>query len=181
MRNSFLAAAALGATVLSAGAFAQVQHEPVDASPYNVSIKASLYWPIDTNLRHVDNMFGGIGAEYLFPTQIIKGSETFLELDALMHTTAGSNLTILPLTVNQRFSTKSGSGFFGYRGGRSYFYLGGGVTWIDPHGGPKLTFHGGIGTDLGPKIFTEAAIYVAEQDNHAFRNSGVQLSIGYRF
>ncbi|HVT12651.1 MAG TPA: hypothetical protein VHE55_10320 [Fimbriimonadaceae bacterium] len=181
MRNSFLAAATLGAAVLSASAFCQVVHTAVDATPYNISLKGSVYWPIDDNLRHVDHMFAGAGLEYLFPTQLIRGSETFMELDALLHTTASSNLTILPLTINQRFYSKPGSSLFGHNG-RSYFYLGGGVTWFDPRGAAKLTFHGGIGSDLGPRTFLEAAIYISEQDsNMGLRNSGVIASLGYRF
>ena len=177
MRNSFLAAAALGATVLSAGAFAQVTHTPVDATPYNISIKGIVYFPIDENLRSIDNMFGGAGLEYVFPTQLIRGSETFMEVDALLRTTASGNATIFPLTINQRFYTTGGIG----RGGRTFFYLGAGVSWIDPRGQAKLTGHAGIGTDIGPRTFVEAALYFAEQDKNGLRNSGVGLSIGYRF
>lgn len=177
MRNCFLAAAALGATVLSAGAFGQVEHTPIDATPYNISVKGSIFLPIADNLEHVDNMFAGLGLEYLFPTQIIRGSETFLEADFLLRTTASSNVTIIPLTINQRFYTNGG--IFG--GGHTYFYLGGGVTWIDPHGQAKLTGHAGLGTDIGPKTFVEAAFYFSEQDQNGLRNTGVALSLGYRF
>lgn len=181
MRNSFLAAATLGATVLSASAFCQVVHSPVDATPYNISVKGSLYWPIDSNLRNVDKMFAGIGVEYLFPVQLIRGSETFMEVDALLHTTSSSNLTVIPLTINQRFYSKPGSSIFGHNG-RSFMYLGGGVTWFDPRGAAKLTLHGGVGSDLGTRIFVEAAVYVSEQDNNlGIRNTGAQLSLGYRF
>ena len=38
MRNSFLAAAALGATVLIASAIGQVTHTPIDATPYYITI-----------------------------------------------------------------------------------------------------------------------------------------------
>jgi len=180
MRNSFLAATALGVTVLSASAFGQVVHTPVDATPYNISIKASLYWPLDSNLQHVDHLFGGGGLEYLFPTQIIKGSETYMEFDALLHTTASSNVSVFPLTINQRFYGGPGSSLFG-RDGRSFFFLGGGFSWIDPKGQAKLTFHGGFGADLGPKVFTEAGLFLSDADSSGLRNSGVMLSIGYRF
>jgi hypothetical protein len=180
MRNSFLAAAALGATVLSASAFGQVTYHPVDATPYNMSFKAGLYWPIDDNLRNVDNMFFTIGAEYVFPTQIIRGSETFLEVDAIFHTTSSSNITLIPITLNQRFWGGPGSSIFGHNG-RSYFYVGGGVTWIDPRGQAKLTFHGGLGSDIGPRTYAEAALFISEQDAHPLRNTGVQLTVGYRF
>ena len=180
MRNSFLAAATIGATVLSASAFSQVTHTPVDATPYNISIKAGLYWPIDSNLRSVDKLFSGLGLEYLFPTQIIRGSETYLEFDALLHTTASSNVTVFPLTINQRFWGAPGSSLFGHQG-RSYFSLGGGVTWIDPKGQAKLTLHGGVGSDIGPRIFLEASLFVSEGDNTGLRNTGALFSVGYRF
>ena len=180
MRNSFLAAATIGATVLSASALSQVTHTPVDATPYNISIKASLYWPIDSNLRSVDSLFAGGGIEYLFPTQLIRGSETYFELDALLHTTASSNITILPLTINQRFWGAPGSGLFGHRG-RSYFSVGGGVTWLDPKGQAKLTLHGAVGSDIGPRTFVEASLFVSEGDNSGLRNTGAMFSIGYRF
>lgn len=180
MRNSFLAAITLGATVLSASAFSQVGHEKIDATPYNISFKAGLFLPIDSNLRSVDSWFGGIGGEYVFPTQLIRGSETFLEVDAFLHTTASSNVTVFPLTLNQRFYSKEGSSFFGHNG-RSYFYLGGGVTWIDPHGSAKLTGHAGIGTELGPKTFLEGSIFFADADSNGLRNTGAFFAIGYRF
>ena len=180
MRNSFLATATLGATVLSASAFCQVTHQPVDATPYNISIKAGLYWPIDSNLRSVDSMFAGGGIEYLLPVQLIKQSETYFELDALLHTTASSNITIFPLTINQRFWGGPGSGLIGHEG-RSYFALGGGVTWIDPKGQAKLTLHGAVGTDIGPRIFVEGALFISEQDGQGLRNTGALFSIGYRF
>jgi hypothetical protein len=180
MRNSFLAATALGATVLSASAFGQVSHTPVDATPYNMSFKGTLYLPIDDALRDIDNWFIGGGLEYLFPTQIIRGSETFLELDAFLHTTSSSNLTIIPLTINQRFWGKPGSSLFGGTG-RTFFYVGVGATWFDPFGQAKLTGHFGIGSELGPRTYTEASLFVAESDNRGFRNTGLTFSIGYRF
>jgi hypothetical protein len=180
MRNSFLAATALGATVLSASALGQVSHTPVDATPYNMSFKGSLYLPIDDTLRSIDNWFVGAGVEYLFPTQIIRGSETFLELDAFLHTTAGSNLTIIPLTLNQRFWGKPGSGLFGSEG-RTFFYVGAGVTWFDPRGQAELTGHFGIGSELGLRTYVEASLFVAEADRRGFRNTGATFSIGYRF
>jgi hypothetical protein len=180
MRNSFLAATALGATVLSANAFGQVTYHPIDATPYNMSVKAGLYWPIDDNLRNVDKMFFSLGAEYVFPTQLIRNSETFLEVDAIFHTTSSSNITLFPVTINQRFSGGPGSSIFGHTG-RSYFYVGGGVTWIDPRGQAKLTLHGGLGSDIGPHAFAEAALFISEQDTHALRNTGVQVTVGYRF
>ncbi|HTQ10880.1 MAG TPA: hypothetical protein VMI31_12465, partial [Fimbriimonadaceae bacterium] len=131
-------------------------------------------------LQDVDHLFAGAGAEYLFPTQIIPGSETYLELDAFLHTTASSNITVFPLTLNQRFYGGPGSSLFG-REGRSFFFLGGGVTWIDPRGSAKLTFHGGFGSDIGPRMFTEAALFLSDGESSGLRNTGVSLSIGYRF
>jgi hypothetical protein len=180
MRKSFVAAITLGATVLSASAFAQVEHGGTDAYPYSLSLKGSFYLPIQDNLRDVDNWFAGGSLEYLFPTQLIRGSETFLEVGAYVHTTASSNVTIFPVTLNQRFWGKPGSSLFG-RDGRSYFYVGGGVTWIEPRAAAKLTAHVGAGTDIGPKTFLEAALYFAEQDNNGLRNTGAVFSIGYRF
>ena len=180
MRNSFLAAAALGATVLSASAFGQGTYTPVDATPYNISFKLGAFLPIDSALRDVDNWFLGGTLEYLFPTQLIRGSETFLEAGAFLHTTASSNITLIPVTINQRFWGGPGSSLFGHNG-RSYFFLGAGVTWIDPRGQAKLTFHGGVGSDLGPRTFLEGSLYVAEQDAHGLRATGAVFSIGYRF
>jgi hypothetical protein len=180
MRNSFLATLTLGAAVLSANAFGQVSHTPVDATPYDFSFKAGLYLPIDSNLRNVDNLFGGLGFEYKFPTQLIRGSETFLEVDAIMHTTASSNIILFPATLNQRFYSKEGSSMFGHNG-RSYFYVGGGVTWIDPHGTSKFTGHVGVGSELGPHTFVEGSIYFADADNSGLRNTGVFFAIGYRY
>ncbi len=180
MRNSFLAAITLGATVLSASAFSQVVHTPVDATPYNISIKGSLYWPIDDNLRNVDKLFAGGGIEYLFPVQLIRGSETYMEFDFFLRTTASSNVTAFPLTINQRFYGGPASSPFGHNG-RSFFFVGGGVSWIDPRGQAKLTAHGGVGTEIGPRIFLEGALFVSEQDNNGLRNTGASFSLGYRF
>jgi len=178
MRNSFLAAAALGATVLSASAFSQVVHTPVDATPYNVSIKGMIFWPIDDNLRNVDKLFGGGGIEYLFPVQLIRGSETYMEFDALLHTTASSNVSVFPLTINQRFYGGPSSLD---RSGRTFLFIGGGFSWIDPKGQAKLTAHGGVGMDIGPRIYTEAALFISDGDNNGLRNTGFSLALGYRF
>lgn len=178
MRKSFLAAAVLGATVLSANALGQLTRTPIDATPYNISIKGGVFFPIDSNLRDVDNLFGGVGIEYLFPTQLISGSETFMELDWLFHTTAGDNLNGFPLTINQRFNMKGG--LFGK--GASYFYVGAGVTWFDPHGAAKFTGHVGVGTDIGPKVFVDAGLFFSEEDkNLGLRNTGLLMALGYRF
>jgi hypothetical protein len=180
MRKSFLAAATLGATVLSASAFSQVVHTPVDATPYNISIKGMFYWPTDSNLRNIDTLFGGGGLEYLFPVQLIKGSETYMELDFLTHTTSSSNVNVFPLTINQRFYGKQGSAFLTHSG-RSFFFLGGGFSWIDPHGQAKLTFHAGVGSELGERIFMELGSYFSDANNAGVRNTGVSLALGYRF
>lgn len=180
MRNSFLAAITLGATVLSASAFAQVEHGGTDAYPYSLSIKGSFYLPLQDNLRDVDNWFAGASLEYLFPTQLIRGSETFMELGAYLHTTASSNVNIFPLTINQRFWSKPGSGIFG-GDNRSYFFVGAGVTWIEPKGQAKLTGRLGVGSHIGPKTFVELSVFHSEQDDKGLRNSGALFSIGYRF
>lgn len=181
MRTSLIALTTLGALVISAGAFGQADRTMIDATPYNISIKGGVYFPIDSNLRDVDSLFGGFGVEYLLPKQLIPGSETFFELDWLFHTTSSGNLNGFPLTINQRFWGGPGSGLFG-NGGRSYLYAGLGATWFDPRGQARLTFHGGVGTTLGEKTFLEAAAYVAEQDKKlGVRNTGVLVSLGYRF
>ncbi len=180
MRNSFLAAISLSATVLSASALAQVSHHPIDAHPYNLSIKGSLYLPIDDPLRDLDNWFAGGSLEYLFPTQLIRGSETFLEIGAYVHTTASSNITIIPLTINQRFWGAPGSSIFGGMG-RSYFYAGLGVTWFAPRGSAELTARLGVGTELGQRTFLDASFFFSEEDPRGIRNTGVTFSVGYRF
>jgi hypothetical protein len=179
MRNSFLATAVLGATVLSASSFAQVTSTAVDAYPYNMSIKGGVFFPLDDNLRSVDNLFGMLGAEYVFPTQLIRGSETFAEFDWIFHTTASSSVNVFPLTLNQRFWSQPGKGLFGT--GRTYFFVGAGVTWIEPKGQAKLTFHGGLGAELGARTFIETSLYIGEQDSNLLRNSGIGVNVGYRF
>jgi hypothetical protein len=176
MRNSFLAAITLGATVLSASAFAQVEHGGTDAYPYSLSLKGSFVLPLQDNLRDVDKWFAGASVEYLFPTQLIRGSETFMELGAYIHTTASNNVNIFPLTINQRFWGKPNS-----NGNRSYAFVGAGVTWIEPKGSAKITGHVGFGMHIGPKTFVELGLYHAEQDSKGLRNSTALFSIGYRF
>jgi hypothetical protein len=152
----------------------------LDARPTNLTFRGGIVFPLDDNLRAVSDFFGGIGVDYLFPTQLIRGSETYLSLDWFAKGTNLRKGSVLPIALNQRFYL--GRGIYN-REFRNYFFIGAGVAVIDVGASStRFMLRGGVGTELGPNIIAEGVLTLSDES----RGSGVRANaigayIGYRF
>jgi len=180
MNKTFIttAVAALG---LVGVACAQSSTTQIDATPSNLTLRGGLVLPLDSNLRENSDFYGGLGLDYEFPNQLIRGSSTFASVDWYFKGSTGSNGNVFPLTLTQRFYSNKGNSY--YKDGRSYFFVGGGIAIIDVAGksSSKYCLRGGIGTELGPNIIAEASLTFSDKSKTDVRANAVGFYIGYRF
>jgi hypothetical protein len=180
MNKKFLTAAvaALGIVGVSV---AQSSTTQIDATPSNLTFRLGVVFPLDDNLRENSDLYGGLGVDYTFPTQLIKGSTTYASLDWFFKGSNGRNGNVFPIAINQRFYSKTGNSF--YPDGRSYFFIGGGVAIIDVsnRSDTKFMIRGGVGTELGPNIIAEAAATFSDRSKVDVRANAIGIYIGYRF
>ncbi|RYG27195.1 hypothetical protein EON82_00320 [bacterium] len=174
MRNVLtIAAAALGVATASA----QTQ-DPDALIPVNVSVRLGVGLPIDNDLRDFSNLFIGLGLEYKSSRSLLAGGETFFALDVFKGDRSDSGY-VIPLTINQRFFT----GNIG-DGRRTYAFVGAGVGFLKGQNNwdTALAVRGGVGADLGPRIFAEGSLTLTDRANRAgFNGNLISLQLGYRF
>jgi hypothetical protein len=173
-------AAALAAVGIVGGAMAQ-QDTKIDATPSYLTFRGGLLFPLDDNLRESSDLFGGIGIDYEFPTQLIRGSLTYASIDWWFRTSNGDNGNVFPIAINQRFYSKGGSQF--YDEGRSYFFVGAGVAIIDVAGKStgKWMIRGGVGMEIGPNVIAEGVITFSDESSTKVRANGIGVYLGYKF
>jgi hypothetical protein len=179
--NKKLMAMALAAIGIVGGAFAQSSDTRIDATPSYLTFRGGILFPLDDNLRESSDLFGALGVDYEFPTQLIRGSTTYASLEWWFRTSNGDNGNVFPLAVNQRWYSKSGNGW--YPEGRNYFFIGAGVAIIDVAGksSGKWMLRGGVGTEIGPNIIAEAVLNFSDESSTKVRANGVGLFVGYKF
>ncbi len=172
---------ALMAVGIVGGAIAQSDDTRIDATPSYLTFRGGILFPLDDNLRKSSDLFAGFGVDYEFPTQLIKGSTTYLSADWWLRTSSGDNGNVFPIAINQRFYGKGGSRF--YEGGRNYFFAGLGVAIIDVAGrsSSKWMLRGGVGTEIGPNIIAEAVLTLSDESSTNVRANGVGVYLGYKF
>lgn len=180
MSKKFMAMA-LAAIGIVGGAFAQGSDTRIDATPSYLTFRGGIVFPLDDNLRESSDLFGGLGVDYEFPSQLIKGSLTYASLDWWFRTSNGDNGNVFPIAINQRFYGKSGNSM--YPDGRSYFFVGLGVAIIDVAGksSGKWMVRGGVGTEIGPNIIAEAIATFSDESSTKVRANGIGLYLGYKF
>jgi len=180
MNKKFFTAAVAALGIVGA-ASAQSSSTQIDATPSNLTIRGGVVFPLDSELRKASDLFAGLGLDYEFPTQLIKGSTTFASVDWWLKASNGTNGNVFPLTVTQRFYSGKGNNY--YKEGRSYFFVGGGIAIIDVEhkSSSKFCFRGGIGTELGPNIIAEASLTLSDRSKTDVRANAVGVYIGYRF
>ncbi|AIE84960.1 hypothetical protein [Fimbriimonas ginsengisoli] len=174
MRKIYTVAATIAAIGIAGVAAAQSPTQP-DLTPVNITVRAGIALPLDSALTNVGNTLLDLGVEYMIPTSLVKGSETFISLD---YWTKGfnGNGNVIPLMVNQRW----------YQGGadvlkRRYFFLGAGVAFVDVNrSNTAIGIRGGIGQELGEHIVAEIAGYLSDRAGGA-RANAITFSLGYRF
>lgn len=180
MNKTFIttAVAALGIVGV---ACAQSSTTQIDATPSYLTLRGGLVFPLDDNLRENSDLYGALGLDYEFPTQLIKGSTTFASVDWWFKGSNGGNGNVFPLTITQHFYTGKGNSY--YREGRSYFFVGGGIAIIDVanKSSSKFCLRGGVGTELGPNIIAEASLTLSDRSKTDVRANAVGVYIGYRF
>lgn len=144
--------------------------------PSGLSVRGGVVLPVDNSLENLGSNLIGIGVEYLLPTPLVRGGgETFLSLDYMAPRIGGPKGSVWPLAVNQRWYTNSSS----IR--RNYAYLGLGVTFVDvASSGSTIGVRGGVGTELGDRIFAEVGGFLSDKVKGVNAN-GVGLYLGYRF
>ena len=168
-----LTAAAIMATLGVCGV-ANAQTNTLDTSPNNITIRGGVALPADNSISSVSNSFINVGVEYLFGNSLLKGSDTFLSVDAFFNTF--NNVIAWPVAINERFYLGSNP-----QGHRNYFFIGVGMTFVNVTvSGNGIGARGGLGTELGPNIIAELGGYVSDQIQ-GVRANAVTFDIGYRF
>lgn len=180
MTKKFMAMA-LATIGIVGGAFAQSDDTRIDATPSYLTLRGGIVFPLDDNLRESSDLFFGIGLDYEFQTQLIRGSTTFFSADWWLRTSNGDNGNVFPLAINQKFYTKRESRY--YEGGRTYFFVGAGVAVIDVAGSSsaKWMIRGGVGMEIGPNLIAEAVGTYSDESSTKVRAAGVGVYVGYRF
>lgn len=180
MSKKFMAMALAAIGIVSV-ASAQSDDTRIDATPSYLTVRGGVLFPLDDGLRDASDFWGVIGLDYEFPTQLIRGSTTFLTGEWWLRTSSGDNGNIFPITINQRFYAKGGNRY--YPEGRNYFFLGAGVAIIDVGGqsSGKWMIRGGVGTEIGPNILVEASASFSDESKSGARANGVGVTFGYRF
>ena len=175
-----LIAMALAAIGIVSGAMAQSDDTRIDATPSYLTFRGGLVIPWDDNLREASDLFGGVGIDYEFPTQIVRGATTYFSADWWFRTSNGDNGNVFPLAVNLRFYSNSGISM--YPEGRSYFFVGAGVAIIDVgKSTAKWMIRGGVGTQLGPNIIAEGVLTFSDESSTKVRANGLGVYLGYKF
>lgn len=174
-------AMALAAIGIVGGAYAQSDDTRIDATPSYLTFRGGLVFPLDDNLRESADLFGGIGLDYEFPTQIVRGATAYFSADWWVRTSNGDNGNIFPLAVNLRWYTGGGNSY--YKEGRSYYFLGAGVAIIDVGGSSsaKWMLRGGVGTQLGPNVIAEAIATFSDESDSKVRANAIGVYLGYKF
>jgi hypothetical protein len=176
MRRILISAAAVTALGISATAMAQTNYPGTTYSPTNISVKAGVAVPIDSALSDIVSTFISVGGEFQLPTPLIKGGDTYFNLDWFTKSLSGVP-SFLNLCINERYYIGSDKTL----GRRKYAFIGVGVDFLNITTSDNVVAaRVGVGADLGENIFTEAALYIGDQAE-GIHPDVVGLFLGYRF
>ena len=128
MKQILYGAAIVSAIAISGLASAQYNPSPVEVHASGLTIRGGVVIPADNNLRDFSKTLLGVGGEYSFTHEFVQGAETYLSIDWFGKTASGGKGNIFPVCINERFYT--GKSRYG-KGGRAYFFVGVGTTFID--------------------------------------------------
>ena len=174
MRNVLtIAAATLGVATASI-AHGQTQ-DPDALIPVNISIRAGIALPIDNDLRDLSSSLFALGVEYNI-SPLLRSGQTYFALDFFKGDRSDSGY-IIPLTINQRFYSRNFPD-----GRRTYFFAGLGIGFLkgEDNWGQAFVGRGGVGAELGERIYLEGALTLTDKKNGISGNN-VGLYVGYRF
>jgi hypothetical protein len=154
------------------------QSTTTDFGAYNISVRAGVSLPFDTNLSNYSNPLLDLGAEYQFSRALLPGTDTYFSIDYISRNLSFAD-GVIPICINERFYLKSD-----HRAGRRvYAFAGIGGAIISIPGGSSsgvVAARGGLGTDLGENIFFEVDGTLSDLGSTA-RADTVGFCLGYRF
>lgn len=165
------------ALILGLAAATMANAQLNDVYPSNASIRAGWAYPLDDGVRDIWKQLIGVGIDYTFQTQFIRGSETFLSIDWLGGSGSGAKGNAFPIILNQRFRGTDADG----NPSRTYTFLGVGLAIVDfTSSKTTLGARAGIGTALGENIFAEGILFWSDAAAGA-RANAIGVYLGYRF
>ena len=178
----------IGAAIAAIGicglAAAQVGGNNTDTSLVNtsgVSVKIGIGIPFDRSLSDgIGRTLTGFGIEYQPLRSLLRNSETYFAADIFVRDYSGSRGYGLPITINQRFYN---SQTLSTERRRQYAFIGAGFSVVDLNGGgtnTDFTIRGGVGAELGERVFFEFAAYFGDARGNA-RPNVFGIFGGYRF
>lgn len=182
-QKSIAAAAALavaGFAHAQTGGTGGSSEDLVDLSGF--SVKLSVGIPYENALRRgLGTTLTGFGVEFQPTRSLLRNSETYFSGEIFLRDLGASNGYVIPIFVNQRFYN---SNVVTANVRRQYAFAGIGFAFTDAdnQGGTSggLALRGGIGSEIGDRLFFEAAImFGATEDN--VRPNIISFSGGYRF
>jgi hypothetical protein len=177
MRRTLIPAVVMAAIGASAVSSAQTDYPGTKYEPVNISVKAGVGIPLDSALSDVAHTFIALGGEFQLPTSLMKGSETFFNLDWFTKS-FGGNPSFLNLSVNQRFYLGNDR----MPGRRHYVFVGVGADFLNVFTSDTVVAaRAGLGTELGENIFAEIAGYVGDKSNNNVHPDVLGVFVGYRF
>lgn len=169
-----ITALALAAS-LATGALAQTS-TVMDATPSNLQVRGGVFFPIDDDLRDIDNVMFGLGFDIIFDKQYLRNSTTYLSADWVGRTLKGDKGNFFPICINQKFQLGKKGGF------DAYAFGGAGISIVDiVDSDTALTLRGGLGLDLGPSVFMEGTFYWCDKMNVNPQITGIGVYLGYRW
>ena len=184
-KGMFTKSIAAGAALVVAGfAGAQVggtsEEGLVNLSGF--SAKLSVGIPYDSRLRDgLGATLTGLGIEFQPVASLLRGSETYFSAEIFLRDFSGSAGYVIPVTINQRFYNTR---VISANVRRSYAFVGIGFAFTDADDegstSGALALRGGVGSEIGERLFFEAAILFGAQDDRA-RPNIISISGGYRF
>ena len=175
MRNLLtIAAASLGVATAS-NAFGQTQ-DPDALIPVNVSVRAGIGLPLDNDLRRISSSLFAFGLEYQIDRSLLRSGQTYFALD-FFKGDRSDNGYVIPFTIDQRFFTRQLTG-----GRRTYFFVGASIGFLKGDEKWTQTFigRGGVGAELGERIYVEGALTLGDKRQSISANN-IGLYVGYRF
>jgi hypothetical protein len=179
MRRFLLSGAAVTALGVSATAMGQVSYPGTSYTPVNITVKAGVGVPLDSNLSNVVTNFVAVGAEFQLPTPLIRGGDTYFSLDYFTKSFSGTP-SFVNLSINQRYyiGTSSEKAL----GHRKWAFIGAGMDFMNITTSDNVfAARAGLGAELGENIFAEVAGYVSDKSSDGIHADVAAFFIGYRF
>jgi hypothetical protein len=158
-------------------AFAQYSRDKIDPTPYGFSFRGGAAFPVESELRDLNEAWVALGVDYTFTKQYLQNSETYLSVDYILHSTSGKNGTVWPLMVNQKFYTERDR-----TDNRTYFLAGVGAVVMDIGGSDTVIgARVGLGFELSKQVFAEFVFVWSDENDAGVRATNGAVYLGYRF